>query len=313
MSIRLSGPSENLGNVIVSDEFDTLVLGEKTLPENQGPNKLPKQSVLLDRSEYPLLPEQGVRATFIEREDLGLGREESRHIARFGQLLLNGSGVHEQPDLVALKAFDELSGLKNEWAATAYINAQFEEQKAFIPLGIVAGRKGQATLMTLYEHGVVTADSVFWANKELNPEALRNEVILRTSGLCMYGLGLMHGSRLIHNDAEAKNLGFDRTIRFIDLEDAEVVEPEQTDDEITLKKLLNDIAVFIDSTGQVDENREQVFAILSKPKSIELMFKKYSEGINLARIRQQENGFYVPNYAELGKDAIISNLEETYK
>lgn len=316
MTIRMNGTSERFGKTEQSPEFRLWEIRGETDVDNKTKKhlvrSLGRHSVALDAGKYCRLPKKGLTSTFIEQPDFGYGREDSRHGVRFGQLILNGPGVHEIPDLVAIKPFEERGGLYNEWASNAYVNGLFDEQRAYLPLGILKDEHGVPAMISLYEHGIKTADNVFWADRELSPEALRADVIKRTATTCMYGLGLMHGARLVHGDAQAKNLGSDaRHVRFIDLEDSLLIPADGVDSAVYTDKIIKDIATFIGSTGQVDENREQITEALYKPTVIDTLIKSYRQGIDKARSRQP--GIHVPDYATTHEDAIRALIDRQYK
>jgi hypothetical protein len=310
--MRLSGRSEKLGDTTLSDNFSTFEIGEPAQPKERIIRKMGKGSLALDAGKYFMLPAKGLHASFIEREDFAADREDSRHQVRFGQMLLNGPGVYESPDFVAVKPFDDRRELYNEWAANTYVNSVFDEQRAFLPLGIAKDKHGDTSLISLYEHGVKTGDTVFWADKDMHPEALREDVIKRAAQTSMYGLGLMHGIHLIHGDAQAKNLGWDnRHTRLIDLEGSILIPSEGTDQPEFTDKILKDVTTFIYSTMQVEENEDQIAHALRKPSVIQAMMDSYSAGIKKAK-RQQE-GVHVPDYAALHEEQIRHSINKTFK
>jgi hypothetical protein len=312
MSVRLNGPSEKFGDTSLSNTFSTFEIGEPTSPKKQIIRKMGRGSLVLDAGKYFMLPEHGLHATFIEREDFGVGREDSRHVVRFGQLILNGPGVHESPDFVAVKPFDDKRELYNEWAANTYVNSVFDDQRAFMPLGVVRDKHGDTSMLSLYEHGVKTADTIFWADKESQPEALREKVIERAAMVSMYSLGLLHGARLIHGDAQAKNLGWDnRHARFVDLESSLLVPKDAVDQPEFTNKFLKDVTMFIQSTMQVEENEDQIASALRKPEVVSDMLESYSAGVVKARLRQDASP--IPNYAILHEEAIRHTIDKTFK
>lgn len=312
MSMRLHGPSEKFGDATLSNHFETFEIGEPAKPKERVIRNMAKRSLMLDASKYFMLPKSGIHAAFIEREDFGAEREDSRHQVRFGQMLLNGKGVHEQPDFIAVKPFDDRRELYNEWAANSYINDVFDEQRAFLPLGIYKNQDGDMNMLTLYEHGVKTADTVFWADREMHPEALREDVIRQAAKTAMHGLGLMHGVRMIHGDAQAKNLGWDnRQTRLVDLEGSSLIPEEAVDQPEYVSKVFQDVKTFIQSTTQVEENEDQIAHALRKPATVNAMIKQYSDGIKMAQ--QQESATRVPNYASLHNEQIRDVIDRTFK
>lgn len=316
MTIRLNGTSEKLGGTRLSSEFPRWEIRGETDSDRRIKKhllrSLGRHSVALDAGKYFRLPRKGLTSTFIEQPDFGLGREDSGHAVKFGQLVLNGPGIHEVPDLVAIKPFEDRGELYNEWGSSAYVNGLFDEQRAYLPLGVLKDSHGAPSMISLYEHGVKTADNVFWVDRELSPEALRPDVVERTATTCMYGLGLMHGARLIHGDAQAKNHGSDsRHVRFIDLENSLLIPVDGVDSEEFTDKIIKDVEVFIGSTGQVEDNRDQIAEPLRMPKVIDTMIMSYRQGIDKARSRQA--GTHIPDYATIHEDAIRELIDRQYR
>lgn len=310
MTLRLNGRSEKLGSTSLSHEFSSFEIGEPAKPQERLIRKMGRGTVMLDAEKYFMLPDHGLNATFIEQPDFAYGREDSRHVVRFGQMLLNGPGIHESPDFVAIKPFDDKKELYNEWAANHYINSVFDDQRAFMPLGIVRDKHGDMNMITLYEHGVKTADAVFWADKESQPEALRAKVIENTAITCMYSLGLMHGARLIHGDAQAKNLGWDnRQARFVDLESAALIPRDAVQEAIYVDRVMKDVQIFIQSTMQVEENQDQIADVLRNPAVVNELMKSYKKGINEARHQQPVSR--IPDYAALNEDRTRDLIDRT--
>lgn len=313
-SPRLRGPSERLGTANVSDQISAWSLeAAPTEADIKLLRDLGHLSVLLSSTAYGTLPRNAynLRATFIDVNDFGIGREDSRHQVRFGQMLLNGRGIHENHDFVAVKPYDNEENLHREWAANAYANAVFDEQRGFMPLAVTRDEDGNPAAITLYEHGVKTFDNVFWADREEHPEALGRDNVINAATTCMYGLGLMHGSRLIHGDPQVKNLGKDnRHVRFIDLEDASLIPEDAIDDPEVIDKILRDVSVFIDSTLRVEENRERISEILHRPKIVSAMLRSYRSGLDKARLAQGDKR--VPDYAKIHEEAIRDVIQKNH-
>ncbi len=304
MSIRLNGPSERLGTASTSDRLNnwSLDVAPQILDANLM-KEMGRNTLILASNAYTLGPKDGLHVSFIERDDFARHREDSQHQVRFGQMLINGKGVHEQPDFVAIKPFEKNKGLYHEWAANAYANGLADEQRAYMPLAVYKDNNDVANMVTLYEHGVTTYDRVFWADRHETPEALHQDVVERAAEACMYGLGLMHGARLVHGDARVKNLGRDsRHVRFIDLEDSSLIPEETVDEQESLDVILKDITMFIDSTLQVDENAEQISEILHRPDMVDKLVGSYQAGI--AKSKQSQEGIYVPDYGKLHEEVI---------
>lgn len=234
-------------------------------------------------------PGKDAKATFIDKEEFGRGRNEGQHGARFGQLIINGAGIWEAPAPVVLKPFNyDVSDSPNdqlarEWATNDYVNSVSQEQLAYLPLGVWKNVEGINHLITLYEHDVVSYDNIFWQDRDAHPESLRKEVLENAYHQCLTGLGYLHGVGVAHNDAEAKNLASDRRgIRFIDLETATKIDYSNLD--LATLATRNDIETFIDSTLQVDDNRDLIEAVLTKRDVPQRFARLYRAGIRAASI-----------------------------
>lgn len=309
-SPRLSGTNESLGSAKSSDEFWSW--NEQWLrggAKSEVLDSLGGAALLLDKLQYSLLPEIKARATFIPKEEFALGREDSKHQIEFGQLMLNGNGVHENGELVALKPFDDPEDLKREWAVSQYLNEINDDQLALLPLGVYKDMDGELALMTAYEAGIKSLDSTFWADRTTEPEALRPAVVRRSMELGMRTLGMLHGSRVIHNDAQAKNMAADRNNpRFIDLEDAEIIHEDLIDDPLYIAKTRGDLNAFISSLGQVDENREFIIPLLRDAKVEDQVIKTYARGVR--RGRETQDGLFIPHLAKENDEYIRDLLRK---
>ena len=123
----------------------------------------------------------------------------------------------------------------------------------------------------------------------------------------MEGLGLLHGSHVAHGDAQAKNLAFDRLgPRAIDLEDADIIETERIGEGEAIKQTQHDIAAFIGSFNQVDNNKEKIVKALSRKNQGEELVRAYRKGVKMGRAAL--GGEYVPNFDVINRDYILDNL-----
>ena len=269
-------------------------------------NSVPLGSLALLDTEFnlPDVPASAKphRATFIDSNELGLGRDEARHQPRFGQMVLNGFGLHERPILVAAKPFhgsedeDPNTYLRREWAAGNYLNSLSDRQLAYLPLGVWRTAEGVNHLISLYEHDVKSYDNTFWADKNTSPEALRAANVEHALVDCLRGLGYLHGVGLVHTDAEAKNLAANfGGVRFIDLEGIKQLPRKGAtveDSPKTINLIRHDIETFFDSTIQVDENHSSIAPVLAKSKMVEKLAKVYRSGLHQGK---NEAGIKIPN------------------
>lgn len=277
-------------------------------------------SVALTAAEFQLPDAQDtrIRASFIDNDELGLGRDEGQHQARFGQMILNGNGYYERPLLAAMKPFEHAlkvhpnEALANEWLASNYLNSQSDRQLAYLPLGVWQNAQGINHLISLYEHDVISYDSIFWADREGQPEALRPATIEHALTDCIRGLGYLHGVGLAHTDAEAKNLAADLGgIRFIDLEDSVLLPRKGNKIEAsdkTLRLVRNDIEMFFDSTVQVDENRQPIGEVLGKRNMDQKLAQIYRAGLKAGRA---DTGIDMPDLPTRHNEYFKTTIEHT--
>lgn len=312
-SPRLSGPSEQMGNVISLPEFsadygedferelssflDSVALG--SLAVQQGEVRIPDSS------------REAVRATFVDREDFARGREEGVHGAKFGQLILNGAGLHEMPTLIAAKPFGHdveakpASLLTREIAMNNFLNGLSNEQLAFLPLGVWKNAENILHIISLYEHDVTTYDNVFWADRDVHPEALRQDNLMDAYRMCLSGLGYLHAIGIGHQDAEAKNLASSRKgLRFVDLETA-VKLPADQEQATALTR--QDIETFLDSTVQVDENRAYVQKVLDRTNIGRELARAYRNGRRAAYLDTGKRSRKLPTSTDAYFDATIAH------
>lgn len=285
-SPRLSGPSEFIPNVIAHDfsGFSLDAPRDLTLEQVRTLKKLGNKTMILDDLDAHEPP---VKGTFVQRDELGIGRDENgRHEVQFGQLLLTSSNRREVPALVAAKYYEphEIRELHHEIAATNHINELAEIQNSFLPLGVWRNAEGLLGMITLYEHGVKSYDNTFWVNRDEEPEALRPERLKTAFQDCIWGIGYLHGAGLIHGDAQVKNLAHDgKNVRFVDLEDIALtpktaggkIENSLAGDDMRTR----DILTFLATALQVDENRAEIMKILQSKHASQELALYYRKGL----------------------------------
>ena len=311
-NLRLTGRPEKLGLVSACEEFLTWEVPdiESTGRMRRLLKHMGKSTLVLDAMKYHHL-ELGsdAHATFIEVDGFGAGRDQSAHQVRFGQLLLNGKNFREQSELVAVKPYSDRRSLYREWAAHEYLNSLFDRQIGYINLGVHRDKKGRESIVSQYDHDVISFDSSFWAGPETPISALRPAVLQRHAALGARGLGLMHGVRMTHGDAQIKNLAADRLgPRAIDLETANILDAESIDDPTALGQTRRDLSVFIDSLGRVEDNMDYVTSALSSGGVVESIVSAYGAGV--VEGRAALNGEYVPNFGMRNQDVIREELEK---
>jgi len=296
-SPRIQGPAERMGIVAslpagqISDE--SLLESERDITRLVSGLDLGRVALLDTEFRVPYSRGEAQRATFIDEHEFRLGREDGRHDLRFGQMMINGRGLHERPVFVGAKSFsgatdkhpDEL--LAREWATTNYLNSVSDRQLAYLPLGVWRTARGINHFLTLYENDVISYDNVFWADLEGTPEALRPKTVEHAFEDCIRGLGYLHGVGIVHHDAEAKNLAANLSgVRFVDLESAGLLPrngQEIEDSERTINLIRSDLETFFDSTMQVDDNRSHIATVLAKPRFDAALAKFYRAGLRQAK------------------------------
>lgn len=311
-SIRINGKPEKLGPVSSSSEFI-----DWEVPDQDSESRMRRimsgmgrSSVILDSMKYGGLQfGDSAHASFVENDEFLGGRDDSKHQVRFGQLILNGRDFREQPEFVALKPYDDRRDLYREWAAHEYLNSLFDRQVGYINLGVVNSAQNTRAIISQYDHDVISFDSSFWAGDDMPAAALRPEVLRRHASLAMESLGMFHGVRMTHGDAQAKNLAADRYgPRAIDLETAQILDEETIDDPSTYDQTRKDISSFIYSVGQVEENREAVIRALSPDTVAAKLVRSYQGGVRKGRAAL--DGAYVPDFGRYNEDFIRSELDK---
>ncbi len=289
MSYRFGGTAEamgvvdfvNLPNRFLADE---LRLSDESLL--QAVRGMDRDSLLLVQKEFAELSGSGLEATFNEDEELALGREASINEVRFGQMVLSSAFDYERPELIAAKPFRRPKDALHELAISAYLNKTTKRQHAFQPIGLWRNDRGLFHLLSRYEHSVITYDSVLWADKEVEPEALAPGAIAKALRVSMLGLGQLHALGFSHGDAQVKNLGADsEKVRFIDLQNTRVFPRSHstgTPDVIATKdRAQGDIETLLRSCFEVLDNIPQIAPVMEE--QADCMAKSYLRGVTRQR------------------------------
>lgn len=288
MSVAFEGEPTLLGKAVLLDMPAEFQLDGQDLMTDAKLRSTAKQmgagSLLLARSEFAFLSGADLSGSFVEDPELGFGREESGHVVYFGQMLLTSSEDYERPVLVAMKPYDDnLDGAIHELAVNTYINLVNEYPRAFQPLGLYKTPKGDYILITSYDHPVITFDSILWADKDEEPNALEPEFVKKVLRMGAFGVGLIHGHGFSDSDAQAKNQGADnKTVRLVDLEEARFfpadVATGTTDWELTRLLMERDIDVFVESCFRNPDNTVDIMDAMSVG-TIEDMARSYKNGV----------------------------------
>jgi hypothetical protein len=307
---------DKIDKVFTGDLTKVADFGDESLHESTRILKrLGKSSLILDKTYYGKNV-RGGSGRFVDQPKFEEGRGDNRHNVRFGELFISPSDALRHSDFIAAKPTLDKNGLSdivNEFTATNYLNLIGDIQNSYLPLGFWKNAEGIVSLVTLYEHGTKTYDSVFWADKDISPEALRPEVIQRALLDCVWGLGYLHAAGLIHGDAQVKNHAHDgRNVRFVDLES--VTRLEQTDHGIidTIENdvlRIRDLDQLISSTMMVEENRRAVGDILFHQKTLRNLSQHYIKGwIKGAKDSQLES--VTPSLTDV--EATLSTVIDKY-
>lgn len=158
---------------------------------------------------------------------LSATREDSKHIVRFGQLVVQAPDRRERVELVAIKPQSNPARAVNEFRATQHVNDMSNPEgrpRGFDHLGFYRDVAGGLTgTVTRYEHQVLTLDTLLWDERYAPSE----RQICAALGHCAVILGDLHSAGIIHGDAQAKNMAADnKGPRVVDLEFAQ--KPEST-------------------------------------------------------------------------------------
>jgi len=193
-----------------------------------------------------------------------------------------------------------------ELAALNHLNSIGDVQNTYLPLGVWRNAQGILQTITLYEHGVVSTDQTFWADKSLQPEELRPERIRTSFQDCLWGIGYLHGAGISHGDAQVKNLAHDsKGVRFIDPESMRLL-PRNGNGQLQesyasehAKK--RDIETLLATSFQVEENRPDIINAIHGTKGAKDLALSYRKGmrkgakdsdLRLAKIDASESNAY---------------------
>lgn len=141
---------------------------------------------------------------FNELPELGLTRRESFNEVRFGQLILRSVFGEERAELAAMKSFTGVKKATHEFALARYFNGRNGRShgfRTFEPLGLARQPTGEYSIISKYEHGVISQDNVF-DNPEHQPGS---QAIMRALGRCATVLGSIHSEGWTHGDTQTKN------------------------------------------------------------------------------------------------------------
>lgn len=317
--LRFNGPQEQIKAARTADLLHFTLESSLEVRDEvvRDLGAIASSSALLSEHFYNIADTgRPVTGVYTEHDPFGHGREDSQHDVGFGQVIVHDHSRANRPELVAKKPFDDPTpeNLYHELAATNYLNSIGDIQNTYLPLGVWRNAEGILQTLTLYEHGVVSTDHTFWADKSLEPQELRPERIRTSFQDCMWGVGYLHGAGITHGDAQVKNLAHDsKGVRFIDPESMRLL-PRDTDGQLlesiaSEKAKAQDIETLLASAFQVEENRPDINKAIrgmSGSKELALAYRKgmrkgaRDAGLRLKRIDAGESNDYI--------EYLLSNL-----
>ncbi len=177
---------------------------------------------MLLRHEFGAVALTGARAHINLHHEKSYTRQASRNQVGFGQLVIKDADSRERVEYVAVKPLDTPGRAAREFGAMQTVNelaARGNLSPALRPLGFYKDREdGRVSLLTKYEHDILTLDNIFW-----DPNFTPSERQLRAAmGHCAVSLGELHSNGIAHTDAQVKNIAADnRGVRYVDLEGAQ--------------------------------------------------------------------------------------------
>lgn len=179
---------------------------------------------LLDTEQFEELQEAGAKATIIEVDEFGSGRQKNSHGLIFGQMAMSSLFDLEKQVFIAVKPFDTVKDAAREYAFSEYLNGLTRSngnRLTFNPLGFHRFEdNGQFALITELEESVISYDNTFW-DPNVEPTSAQVE---RALSRCAFGLAKLHLYGISHGDAQVKNMAADNSgIRFVDLESADLL------------------------------------------------------------------------------------------
>ncbi|HYH75083.1 MAG TPA: hypothetical protein VD735_03930 [Candidatus Saccharimonadales bacterium] len=185
--------------------------------------RMPSGAAWLVAEQFAAVDPEGATAHINFIPQLGNGRRESRTGVQFGQMVTNSPSQKERAELVAVKPVSPYAAAR-EFGAMSVMNGLARLRpdgrgRSFTPLGFYRSPEGgQVSLITRYEHQVVTLDNLLWDESEKPISELRVRAALSHTALA---LADAHASGFIHGDPQPKNIGTDNIgYRYPDLEAA---------------------------------------------------------------------------------------------
>lgn len=155
---------------------------------------------------------------YTKRDDYREGRRRSQHGVYFADITLsNPSGdttYSKQP--VAVKPFEDPSAAVQDFVVSNEINKAAGGTTTFIPVGFLRQPDGRIALITKFEEGVKTFDTVL--QRPERPTEAEIRWALRHAAETLF---FLHANDWIHGDAQIQNTAYDSNLnsRIVDVTD----------------------------------------------------------------------------------------------
>lgn len=294
--VKLNGSLEPIGYTAPVDmpELDLANFDDKLGEVRNFLHQLPSDAIHLDSSQYFIghdwrdsIPAD-LSSGFVVQQDFGIGRDQySANHVYFGQLIVSSGAMLDLPEFVAVKPHESGDDLgvtvMREYAAHNHMNGLSSSEKAYVPLGVWRDPAGDPQLVTLYDHGVVTFDNVFWPKEPDVAARITDDQVRDAFRSCMYGTGLLTGAGVAHGDDQVKNQGIDRRrVRFVDFENMELLPLDEASADVAkdlaladLDKLVNSTLFYNDVNGRMVDIAVQM---MTNPDDRNLLVESYLAG-----------------------------------
>ena len=235
-------------------------------------------------SEFTLVPQFGV------------GRTASRQGVYFGTLDLSSERHQPITSHVAVKPYDRRRvdlgarpavAIAHDIATSAHLR-RISDSSAYVPLGVYRsfGTFFVPNLLTNFEERSTSLDGVFRQTEE----GSIGRKVLHAMKLGHFGLGVLHGAKIIHGDAFPQNFATDGT-RVV-MNDTTTFRPFGNNGSAVMSKTREDIQDFMQGVFHPDASTDftrSVSAPVIRNPSVRLtLWRAYAEGVGLSLNRLRE-------------------------
>lgn len=260
--------------------------------------RLGERHLVLFQDNYPgFIGSENVEANFTSNPDFMIGREQSRQGVYAGPL----SVTAELPTIstfVAVKPFDPRDGKRtglrappahavvHDLATNLHLN-RISSGTAYTPYGILTGDDEfiVPSLITEFNERATSLNNTF-LDKPSDTEAHKKRV-LRAIELGSFGLGVVHGARMIHGDAYPHNFAVDG--KTIIVNDTTTVRPFYRSRATNKQLIKEDVRDFFDGVfdkeNSSDMSRSIALSALRGEEVQNRMHDIYLDGVRLGAER----------------------------